>query len=134
MRPAIAETLAAGVAIVHAAVLAIYIAGAVSVLRGRFCRARLLIWQRGYLAIVLALAVTAVCTDTCPLTRLENVLRAASNPAACYRGSYLEYHVPVLSPLADQIASLVLLTIGGFGALGAFTTWLRSQAPLPRRA
>jgi hypothetical protein len=133
MRSAFPEMLADGVAVFHAAVLAIYIAGAVSVMRGRFCGARLLFWQRGYLVIVLAMGVTVACAAKCPLTRLENALRAVGDPATCYSTSYVENYVPILPPMIDQIISLVLLAIGCIGVLCAFITWLRSQGPFGAR-
>jgi hypothetical protein len=121
--------LANGIAVFHAIVLAVYVAGAVSVLRGRFFGARLALWQRGYLVIVLAMSVTTACTERCPLTRLENVVRVAGDPTACYSSSFVEHYVPALPPVVDQIISLVLLAIGCTGALCAFLTWLGSQNP-----
>jgi hypothetical protein len=133
MQAAIAKMLADGVVILHAAVLAIYFAGAVSVLRGRFSGGRLLFWHRGYLVIVLAMAMTTAYADKCPLTRLENALRAAGDPTTCYSTSYVECYVPWMPPIIDQVISLILLAIGGIGAFLAFLTWVRSQELLTGR-
>jgi hypothetical protein len=86
------ELLADCVALIHAAVLVVYVVGAVSVLRGRFYGTHLRFWQRAYLAIVLIMAATMVGgAAKCPLTRLENAIRAAGEPATCYSGSYIEH-------------------------------------------
>lgn len=126
MQAALFEIFANGVALFHAAILAIYIAGAVSVLHGRFYGTQLRFWQRGYLAIVLVMAVSVVCgADKCPLTRLENAIRAASDPATCYSGSYVEHYVPFVPTKADEIASVVLLTLGSVGSVCAALTYWR---------
>jgi hypothetical protein len=123
------ELLADCVALIHAAVLVVYVAGAVSVLRGRFYGTQLRLWQRVYLAIVLAMAVTIVCgADRCPLTRLENAIRALGDPTTCYSGSFIEHYVPGLPTMVDQVLSVALLTMGCVGVLCAALTSLRSQA------
>jgi hypothetical protein len=128
MQSAIIELLAGGVALFHAAVLAVYIAGAASVLRGHFYGHELRFWQRGYLAIVVTMAVTIVGgAAQCPLTWLENAIRAAGDPARCYSGSYLAHYISVVPSIVDQVASVVLLTIGCIGVLCAALTSLCSR-------
>jgi hypothetical protein len=120
MQSAFFEFFADGVALFHAAVLAVYVAGAVSVLLGRFLVSSLRRWQRAYLAIVFVMAVTIVGgADKCPLTRLENAFRAAGDPAACYSGSYVEHYAPFVPTAVDEIMSIVLLTMGCIGVICA---------------
>jgi hypothetical protein len=120
MPSAVIELLADGVVVFHAAVLAVYIAGAVSVVRGNFLRTQLQLWQRSYLAIVLIMAVTIVGgAARCPLTWLENAIRAAGDPASCYSVSFIEHYVPGLPTMMDQILSVALLTIGCMGVVCA---------------
>jgi hypothetical protein len=118
MQSAFFELLADGVVLFHAGVLAVYIAGAASVLQGGFLIAPLRFWQRGYLAIVLGMAVTIVGgAAKCPLTWLENAIRAAGDPTTCYSGSFVEHYVPALPKVVDEVTSVVLLTIGCIGVV-----------------
>lgn len=112
MLPEIADALAYVVAILHAAVLVIYIAGALSFATGGFSTARLQLWQRVYLVVVFAISLAVIGTDRCPLTRLENAARAIADPANCYSGSYIEHYVPIVSPMADQMGSFALMAAG----------------------
>jgi hypothetical protein len=64
----------------------------------------------------------------CPLTRLENAIRAADDPASCYAGSFVEHYVPAVPAMVDQILSVALLAIGCVGAICAVCTSLRAQS------
>jgi putative Ca2+/H+ antiporter (TMEM165/GDT1 family) len=114
------------IAVFHAAVLAIYVAGGVAVLRGEFFRGPLKVWHRGYLTIVFLMSVSVLISDRCCLTRLENKVRSWQTPQATYECSFLEHYVPQLSRTVDTVGSLVFLLLGCVAVLAALSTWMLS--------
>lgn len=129
MHATTAELLAGAVALLHAAVLAIYVAGALCVLRGGFSSGRLKLWQWGYLAVVAAMSMTVVGASSCPLTLLEKAIRVRGDLATRYDGSYIENYLPFLPSMLDQLGSVVLLLLGCVGAGRALIGWVRCTQP-----
>jgi hypothetical protein len=134
MLPSITEILADGVAVVHAAILVLYVAGAVSALRGGFCRRPLLGWQFVYLGLVLLTSLSVLLTESCCLTQLENALRAVNRPDTCYDGSFLEHYVPNLPESVDAVGSILLLLAGCLATLSALWSWSQESESKPNRA
>jgi hypothetical protein len=128
MLPTITEILADGVALVHAAILVLYVAGAVSALRGSFCRRPLLVWQRLYLGLVLLMSLSVLFTERCCLTQLENALRGMNRPEARYDVSFLEHYVPNLPESVDTVGSILLLLAGCVATLSALSSWSACEA------
>jgi hypothetical protein len=125
MAHSITETLAVGVAVVHAAILVLYIAGGVSALRGGFCRGSPMLWQRFYLGLVFLVSLSVLFVERCPLTQLENALRAAVRPDTSYDGSFLEHYLPGMPQSADAVGSVILLLAGCVATLSVLARWLR---------
>lgn len=131
MHPLITDWLADGIAGVHAVILLLYFAGAVSVLRGGLLRSPLLLWQRLYLLLVACMSLTVLLTDRCPLTQLENRVRAAGCSDRCYEGSFIAYYVPGMPESVDLAGSLLLLLAGCAGTLQAAWSWLQTAEIKP---
>lgn len=120
------EWFADAIAIVHAAVLLLYVGGAVSVLCGGFSRVPLMFWQRIYLVLVLIISFSVLFTDQCCLTQLENAIRSISQPDKCYDCTYIKHYVASIPESVDTIASILLLFAGCMGTLTAFWNWSHS--------
>lgn len=132
-----AETIADGVALLHAIVMIIYIAGAASAFQGGFLRLPLKLWQRFYLGIVLLMSLSILLTDGCCLTQLENTIRAIDCPEACYDCSYIEYYLSFVPDSVDAIGSALFLIAGCAATLSALWTDLQptggEPSPLKQR-
>jgi hypothetical protein len=130
----ITEILAGGVALVHAAVLVLYVAGGAYALGGGFCCRPLLVWQRFYLGLVLLMSLSVLFTERCCLTQLENTLRAMNRPEACYDGSYLAHYFPSLPESVDAMGSMLLLLAGCVATLSALWSWLHETGTKQNRS
>jgi hypothetical protein len=119
----ITEILADGIALVHAAIVVLYVAGAASALRGGFCRRPLVLWQRFYLGLVFLISLSVLFTERCWLTQLENAMRAMHRPDTCYDCSYLVHYVPSLPENVDAIGSILLLLAGCLATVSALWSW-----------
>jgi hypothetical protein len=128
------EILADGIAVVHAAILVFYVAGAASALRGGFCRRPLALWQRIYLGLVLLIGLSVLYSDSCCLTQLENMLRAINRPDTCYDGSYLEHYLPSVPEGLDTVGSILLLFAGCVATVSALCSWLHVTDAKQNRA
>ena len=129
--PLMTDWLADGIAGVHAGLLLLYFAGAVCVLRGGFLRSPLKRWQRLYLLLVACNCLAVLLTDRCPLTQLENSVRAAGSPRRCYAGSFIGYYFPGIPESVDLAGTLVLLLAGCAGTLQAAWSWLQTTEIKP---
>ena len=121
------DTVADGIALLHAVVIAFYIAGAASVLQGAFFRPSLKLWQYCYLGLVLLMSLSILSTGNCCLTDLENAIRATNHPNACYQCSYVAHYFPFVPKRVDAYGSVLLLLAGCAATLSAMWSGLSAK-------
>lgn len=125
-------TLAGIVVFLHLAAILVEVCGAIATLQGRFRQRPLRLWHSAYLAIVLVKAIAFLTVAACPLTLLEQRLRAQLPSGSAYSGSFIEHYLPFIPTEVDLVASIALLAIGAAAWIQLLTPREISSTVTPR--
>ncbi len=88
------EGAADAVALVHAAVVLAVVLGAVLAMTGSLRRRPA--WERAYYGLLVAVIAANLLWGDCPLTGMEQGLRAAYRPGTAYCNSFIGHYLPWL--------------------------------------
>lgn len=105
-------TLAGIVVFLHLAAMLVEACGAIAAIQGRYRQRPLRLWHSAYLGIVLVKAIAFLTVAACPLTMLEQHLRAQLPSGSAWSGTFIEHYLPFIPTEVDLVASIALLAIG----------------------